>query len=232
MKKLVYALIFVLLVSLAQAATIKGTVMDSLDNLVAGAELKADCLEGKIFITDKFGSFLMGNLPEGKCRVYANFKDGVGFKDIIIENGTMDLEIKLDKTIVNISRDKDNLFLVVVLIILAVLISLIFLYFKLLKKEKKLEKQELKEEKEIKELKQKRVKDIFPTLNSKEKKVVEFLLTNKHQSSQATIRHNTGISRTSLARCLKGLEAKKIISIEKIGKLVKIKLTDWFLEKE
>jgi uncharacterized membrane protein len=69
-------------------------------------------------------------------------------------------------------------------------------------------------------------------LNEKEKKIVNYLLENDNKGVQSCIRHETGIPRTSLSRCLKSLEIKKIIEVEKIGKAVKIKLTDWFLGKD
>jgi len=233
MKKTSLFLILLILATAvsAQNATIKGVVLDSLDNLVSGAELKADCLEGENFTTDKFGSFRIESVPKGGCRVYATFGEGVGFEDVYVENETVDLEIKLDKTIVKLSERNNDWLVVLGMGILILIIILLYLK-RLSKKEKKLEKKEIKEEKEIKELKQKRVQDILKTLDKKEREVVKFLLENNYKSSQAKIRHGTGITRTSLARRLKNLEAKNIVSVERLGKLVKVKLTNWFLEKE
>jgi len=76
-----------------------------------------------------------------------------------------------------------------------------------------------------------RGEDIISTLNPKEKQIVSFLMDNGNKSNQANIRHNTGIPRTSLSRCLKSLEAKKIVTIEEIGKMRKVSLTPWFLGK-
>jgi len=230
MRKLIYLLMLVLIISMVDAqTTVKGVVLDSLDNLVDGAELKADCLMDERFVTDKFGSFMIEGLPSGNCRIYATFADGVGFEDIVIEEKTLDLEIKLDKTIVKFSeRSNYNVLLFVLGIVILILI---LLYFKLLRKERKIERKVKEEEKEIKRSEHKRARDILKTSNAKERKIIEFLLDNNHISSQSKIRHNTGITRTSLARCLKGLEAKNIVSLERIGKLVKVKLTEWFLEK-
>ena len=82
------------------------------------------------------------------------------------------------------------------------------------------------------DIKQLRAKDVIETLNEKEKKIVNYLLEHENKGVQSSIRHETGIPRTSLARCLKSLQIKKIIEVEKFGKAIKIKLTDWFLEKE
>jgi len=73
---------------------------------------------------------------------------------------------------------------------------------------------------------------ILKTLNKKEKAVVEFLLANTNKASQAKIRHATGIPRTSLSRVLQSLEGKKIVHVEKHGKMVNVALTDFFLGKK
>jgi len=55
---------------------------------------------------------------------------------------------------------------------------------------------------------------------------MEFLLQNDRSASQAKIRHGTKIPRTSLARVLNKLESKKLIIIEKEGKMVNIHLSN------
>ena len=103
---------------------------------------------------------------------------------------------------------------------------------KVKKKEKK--EQPKEEKKEVKEVKKDeevnpRARDIIKTLDEKEKKVVDFIFENNNQSTQAKIRHGVGIPKTSLARLFQRLESKKIIEIERAGKLKKIKFTDWFM---
>ena len=97
---------------------------------------------------------------------------------------------------------------------------------------KEIESHFFKKKEKHKEKINKRAKDVIETLNEKEKKIVNYLLEHEHKGVQSSIRHETGIPRTSLARCLKSLEIKKIIEVEKHGKAVKIKLTDWFLGKD
>lgn len=78
-----------------------------------------------------------------------------------------------------------------------------------------------------------RARDIMKTLNEKEKRVVDFILTQEgYKSTQASVRNDTGIPKTSLVRIFASLEAKKVIKIDSIGKLKKIELTAWFLGKE
>ena len=77
----------------------------------------------------------------------------------------------------------------------------------------------------------KRALDIMKTLSEKELMVVNFLLQNKNIGTQAQIKNNTGIPKTTLIRVLDSLKNKKVVEIEVIGKLKKVKLTSWFLGK-
>jgi len=77
-----------------------------------------------------------------------------------------------------------------------------------------------------------RARDIMNTLNEREKKIVEFLLEQGNKSTQASIRNETSIPKTSLARAFQSLEAKKVVKVDTIGKLKKVELTDWFLGKD
>lgn len=86
--------------------------------------------------------------------------------------------------------------------------------------------------KEEKEELNPRARDIIETLNDREKKVVQFVVKEKGETTQARIRNGTGIPKTSLVRCFQALEARKVISVEKIGKMKKIRFTVWFMGKE
>jgi len=228
MKRLLPLIIFALLIPFVSAQSeVKGIVLDSLDNLVGFADIKLDCLEPQVFKTDKFGTFSIKDVPAGSCRVYATFSDGIGFEDLTITNQSLYVEVKLDKTIITLPEKKN--YLPVVLIV--ALIALAFLYFSLYKKEKKVERKEKSEEKQVKELKKGRAEDILKTLSAKEQKIVKLLMANKNTMIQASVRRELGIPRTSLTRLLQGLEAKNIVSTKKLGKTVRIKLTEWFLGK-
>ena len=56
-----------------------------------------------------------------------------------------------------------------------------------------------------------------------------FLIDSKGHSTQAYIKNSLGIPKTSLVRIFETLEAKRIASVEMIGKMKKITLTDWFM---
>ncbi|MCK4669740.1 MAG: hypothetical protein KAT43_00945 [Nanoarchaeota archaeon] len=221
---------------LTPTATLKGLVKDTLDNVVSGAELKCECNEIKVCPakTDKFGSFNMNIIGVGHCKIFANYGSAMGYVSLDLEKGDLkDVEIKLDKTILKKLPSRGSLtsFGIVVIMIFAVLIF--FTQYKLKKKtpkEKLVKKAEKKEE--MKEEKvSRRSDDIMQTLGKKEKEIVSFLMSNNNQSYQAKIRHSLGMPRTSLARLLESLQRKRVITIQKEGKAIQIKLTSWFLGK-
>ena len=118
-------------------------------------------------------------------------------------------------------------------------IVIAFFAFKLRTKQKQLKKEKLKDKqletklKKEKETTQKKIDSVIKTLNEKEAAIVGLLLSNENKTElQSRIRHELGIPRTTLSRLLQSLEKKKIITIAKQGKIVKIKLTDWILEQE
>ena len=222
-------------------ATVKGVVLDNAQNVVSNAQLHFDCDDTAPETTDDFGNFLTHVLPAGKCRIAARYKNAIGFADIETAPGEMkEVEIVLDKSIVDASEKRGvwpllgGMLFVVALVITAVLLTqkVKTMEKKVSHEERKAESIERKtEEKEKKEY-SKRTKDVLATLNEKEKEVIELLLESKNKATQGHIRNETGIPKTTLARMFLGLEAKNVITIEKVGKLKKVKLTPWFLGKE
>lgn len=211
---------------LYKTASLRGVVKDKLDNIIPNAELRFECSQN-IGIelptkTSAIGSFHIEYFPAGQCKIYANYRKIIGTKDITLERGALkDIEIKLEESIAKPS----NILLYIQITIIIITALAISIYITKRKKEPKVAH-------EIKHEPIKRAEDITQTLNNKEKEVVSFLQMNNNKSTQATIRHNTGIPRTSLARVLHSLESKNIAKVRKEGKLVKITLTDWFLGKE
>jgi len=215
--------------------TLRGIVKDKLDNIVGDAELKFECTPNPEIDypskTDKFGGFYVNSVPVGKCKIFAIYRKAIGVKEVNITQGVLeDIEINLDKSI--LIKERNLIFdILVILAIILIIAFLIFVYFKR-KTESSIEKK-----KEKKEETSKRAKDIIQTLNQKEKTVVNYMLEHEYKGTkyvgiQSEIRRETGIPRTSLARIIKSLQIKKIIQVEKMGKAIKLKLTEWFLEKE
>lgn len=215
--------------------SVRGIVYDNKEKAVKNADLKFECSanygETNQKTTDSFGSFTSYWLPIGSCKISAQHNNEIGSEQVDIQQGTiLDTEIRLNK---RMASSKLNIYIG----ILIVLVLSIIYYLKRNVKLKKTETpKKAEEEKNIKEDVTKvelssRTRDLINTLKDKEKVVVDFLLENNYNGSQAKIRNVTGIPKTSLTRLFVSLEAKKIITIEKIGKLKKIKLTEWFLGK-
>ena len=210
-------------ISLAPVGSLRGIVKDKLDNVVPNAELKFECIDeiGSTFPTmsDKFGSFSVDYMPTCSCKIFAKYGKGIGYKELNIAHGVLeDIEINLDTSITS-----SGSYIFYFILILIILIAIVLYTFR--------KKLVFKKRGEAKKEPAKRIKDILCTLNSKEQAIVNYLLQHNNQSAQANIRHAIGIPRTSLSRLLKSLEIKKIISIEKHGKAIKIRLTEWFLGK-
>lgn len=227
-------------VYLFPVGSLRGMVKDIFDNVVGGAELRFECTNelGTELPerTNDFGSFVVDYIPAGSCKIFANLGEAVGFTEVQVQQGNItDIEISLDRTILSIPRKDYKVQALVIVLFIVAVVLLILKFRKKVKKPKKEVHKEVKvEEKkeESKEVRHRRAEDIIATLNKKEKDVVEYILRKKEETAQANIRHNTGIPRTSLSRILASLEQKKIIKIRKVGKAVKVRLTDWFLGKE
>jgi DNA-binding MarR family transcriptional regulator len=219
-------------VYMPQTATLKGIVKDKLDNVVKKAALKFDCARtclGLPIDTDEFGSFSVTVIGTGHCKVYANYKDAMGYVSLDLEKGDLqDIEIELDKTVLDIPEKNSYLWFAGIAIVVFILLVLLFKFRpKKRSKRQKVQPEEKKEEKRNSN----RSNDILHTLNKKEKQIVEFLMSNNNQTHQSKIRHELSIPRTSLARLVESLQRKKIVSVQKEGKAVRIRLTEWFLGK-
>jgi len=212
--------------------SVMGNIYDNKNNAISNSILKFECsgnygeLDNKV--TDSFGSFTSYWLPVGSCKISASDRNRVGYKQIEIKKGELNnVDIILGSGL--IGGPNTSLYLIIIILIAFVIIFVAYNKDKIFKKQTKAEKiQESSKEQKF----SKRTIDILNTLKEKEKQIVNFLLENNLNSTQAKIRYATGIPKTSLARLFLSLEGKKVICIESIGKLKKIKLTDWFLGKE
>jgi len=224
-------------------SSIRGIVKDVFDNVVGGAILKFECANELDFsfplLTDEFGSFSADYIPSGSCKISANYGDAVGFADVDVSHGEMmDVEIILDRTILVIPSSGYGIKGIVAALFIVVVLLLFVKHKKkavgkLVKKEKMsdISVVSVKPENESNNVST-RAEDIKSTLNKKERDVVEFVSGQNGEVNQASVRHNVGIPRTSLSRVIASLEQKKVIHVKKVGKAVKIKLTDWFLGNE
>lgn len=239
--------------------SIEIVVSDNAGKLVAGADVDVKCKSFRETAkTDRFGNYKADGLPTGDCKVSAAYNDLVGSSSIIVvQGGVNTAPVTLSKSI----KTSWAAYIYYIIGGLLVLIVASGLYLLLRRRMKKQIKEEIikgvkksitrKEQKaapksakgpEHKEVREKseekkeglnpRARDIMKTLNDKEQKIVNFLVQSNGKSTQAGIRNETGIPKTTLARLFMSLEAKKVIRVETIGKLKKVEITDWFLGKD
>ncbi len=72
---------------------------------------------------------------------------------------------------------------------------------------------------------------VIETLNENERQVLDVLLKHKGRLTQAKIRHETGIPKSSLTGIINALQRKKIVNKIKYGRVNVIELSSWFLGK-
>ncbi|MEM2989645.1 MAG: hypothetical protein QXQ02_00500 [Halobacteria archaeon] len=72
---------------------------------------------------------------------------------------------------------------------------------------------------------------VIETLNENERQIVNVLIKHKGRLTQAKIRHETGIPKSSLTGIIYALERKKIVNKIKYGRMNVIELSSWFLGK-
>lgn len=200
-----------LLIQIVYAEPVLITVVDPLNNLVDGASLQIYCeQERKTGETDQFGTYYV-DLPAGECRAYARFKDAVGVTPF--STNITELTITLDKTIITLPQKTP----VWPFFLGGVVLIAVIAYFL---RGKKTHKTETKKA----EIKESKIDAVLDVLGEREKQIVQHLIKNNGQSTQAKIRYDTGLPKASLSRNIKNLEAKNIISVQSIGNMKRITL--------
>lgn len=204
-----------------------GTVVDSLNNLVGNVDVQVYCgstiISGK---TDEYGTFIIRNLPSGSCKAYAKYKDAIGFSNMVINsNETKEINIVLDKTIIDISK-ANNKYLVWILIVFLIVLITFYLTKNKLRNLLKLKGQKLKKRKAKNKISIVKIDTLLKALSQRERQIVEALMAHNGESTQAKIRYDTSIPKASLSRHLKTLESKKIIEVKRIGRTSKLRLLE------
>jgi uncharacterized membrane protein len=202
--------------------SIRGTVYDKNGKVITDAIINFECSnnwgETTQTYTNSFGSFSSNYLPIGSCKVTARSGSVIGYKIVEIKRGEhQDIEITLEKEVATNYR---FLFLIVISVF-------IFFLFAKFEKRKSVTRKRKASRRKVKL--NKRMEDIIKTLNERERKIVNFLLSEKEEASQAKIYHSLEIPKASLSRAISSLERRKIVKTKKIGKLKKIKLSEWLL---
>jgi len=225
-------------------ASVHGAVYDKKQQAVPGASIKFSCSgsygELAEFNSDNYGSFSNDWLPIGVCRIYAMSGASTGFAEINAEQGQLyDVSVNLDQKV-----KSGNLGYTLVFIVgIVAVIYYVFYFRKGNVKVKEPGKTDGSREGDLRVLSAKkfkmaadgltrRQKDVLKTLGEKERDIIKFLVQSGNKSTQAYIKNELGIPKTSLSRLLDNLSNKNVISIEKVGKMKKVKLTGWFLDED
>jgi uncharacterized membrane protein len=201
--------------------------------------------EVKETVTDATGFFYFDWIPVGDCRSVSVFNNNRGEASFSVSKGIVS-EAKIELTDGVFQSFNFLIYIITAVFFFCFFGFLVFILFKNrkskpVKSDKKAfekKKVEVKKDFSLDHAEKKpvvsasRIDDILKTLNYKEKAIVNFLLENKNHSSQAVIKNNLNIPKTTIIRLFQALESKNIISIERVGKLKKISLTEWFAEKK
>lgn len=231
-------------------ASLRGIVVDHLDNILKDAEITLTCDKDVVplesILTDKYGTFIITAVPTGNCLITASSNEYFDQQELAFNQGDFEnINLKLEQKTPSRSLNIAFIFLGMV-IVLAIgggmlywfrhraeeepLLSLPSPPLRRKRKSKKKESFPPPQQRSSSPLPL-RVQHILPTLREREQGVVQYLLENKHSSTQAKIRHATHIPKTSLMRVLETLKAKNIIEIESVDTIKTVTLTKWFLEK-
>lgn len=207
---------------------LQGKVLDTEGNLIPKAKLSFACFSSIAVEypekTDGIGFFSVKYAPIGTCSLIASSGEAVGTAEFEIKTGEVtNVEIILENKVAG-----SNFGIYLLGAIVLIVIILVALWWWKKGTVPKLKEKTIPEtEKSVPQ----QTNVILQTLNDNEKNVVQFLLENKNQASQAKIRYATHIPRTSLARVLEALQRKKLVEVDKDGKMVDVKLTKLFLGK-
>ncbi len=223
---------------LVAASSVRGFAVDAEGNLVEGATLTADCSNALITSpsvrSDSSGSFRFDWLPAGQCMIKAVFDGSTGSQELNLSRGDLKSISIVLKTRVKANPVGVELLAGLITVLLFAALAVGANYFAGRKKRRLFAKEDSASpegEPPIPSLGS-RAEAVLRTLEEGERSVVEALLSEPEKPlSQASLCRKTGISKTSMARKLKTLENKGIITIEKTGKLKKAKITDWFLQR-
>ncbi len=203
---------------------LKGEVRDKKDNLIKGAKLTFSCLPQTETAyppeTDELGQFQIPNQGIGECTVSARWKDSMGKGTAIILQGqAAEINIMMGEEI----NGKNSWPLITALAVLIFLALVSWLAYEKTSKQGKKIKTVGKEEKSAKE---EHLEILAKALPEKEKNLLLILSQQKEEwTTQSALRYQLHLPRMSMGRLVKSLENKGLIETEKVGKLIKLRLT-------
>jgi len=223
-KILIYALMFLFLISLVNAATIYGTIYDLSLKKIDNARVEISTTP-KQFIVAQNGSYSF-NVPNGAYTIKAQLiqrnavlasvqenitikQDGSYVLDLIlfpdIEEGIEEIDVELNDEIIDLEKDNFIVYVILSVIIATALIGVYFYYIKN-KKQKKEEKIETKAEEKHEEARE------GNDLNQ----LIKIIEKEGGRTTQKEIRKQIPLSEAKISLMIAELEHKGVI--EKIKK--------------
>ncbi|MBS3119056.1 hypothetical protein J4417_05280 [Candidatus Woesearchaeota archaeon] len=203
---------------------LKGEVRDETNNLIKGAKLTFSCLPQAETEypkeTDDLGQFQIPNQEIGECTVSASWKNSMGKETVMVVQGqAVEIKIRLEEEITG----KNSWPWVTVL---AILLFLAFISLLIYQKKGKPGKKIKTVSKEEKPAKEGHLEILAKALPEREKNLILILSQQKEEwTTQSTLRYQLHLPRMSMGRLVKSLEDKGLIETEKVGKLIKLRLT-------
>jgi hypothetical protein len=204
--------------------SLSGDVVDENNKLIQDAEVKFECSgdygETALLATDQFGSFSAEWLPVGSCKVSAISGKKVSSSTVQISQGEVSVvSIVLEKDVATPVDDYSWLLLLSVFVLAAIAL----LFFK-----KSNRKPSPKEgPKPVRP--DRHMNDILSALDENERKIIELLMEKGGESLQNKMTRELGFPKSSMSRAVGGLEARGLIETEKLGRIKRVKLSQWFL---
>jgi len=212
-------------VSVQPVGSVRGEVVDYKGMLIQGATVKLSCsgeygIEDQTY-TDAFGSFSADWLPVGPCRISALSGGRTGSLNLNVSQGQLsDVKIVLERNVT--SQEFNLIWLVVPLASVAAAVIVASLFIR--RKNHKVPKENASPI-----TSDRRMADILSSMDENERKIMEFLMAAGGKSQQNKICRELGLPKSSLSRAIGGLEARNLVKTEKLGRVNRVELSNWFL---
>jgi|GEM_PF-1261192 len=200
------------------------TVYDNTGSRVAGATVQFDCSasygDTSSGLTDSYGSLNRDWLPTGFCRISARSNSQVGSITAVLLRGQLaELLVNLDEGVSESSGDHSWVLIAsagILLVIGFFIYRRKHAYTPVITKKEPIRPNA-------------RITDMVSTLDQTEKKIISLIMERGGEALQSKIRDELNMPKSSLSRYVSGLESRGVIETEKLGRIKRIRLTDWFL---
>jgi LPXTG-motif cell wall-anchored protein len=204
--------------------SLMGEVIDENNNLIPDASIKFNCGGDYGHLgtlnTDEFGSFSADWLPVGSCRVSALNGNKAGSANVQIAQGQLsEVTITLSK---GVAPNNEDYTWMAALIGLILAIAGFLIY-------RRKKKPTLPEEPAEPVKRNGHMDNILHAIDENERRIVEALMEEGGKSQQNKLGRKLDMPKSSLSRAVSGLASRDIVKTEKLGRIKRIELSEWFL---